>query len=164
MADSDVIVRVAESEDIREVHTVLTEAFAPYREHYTEKAYNVTVVSMKEMEDRLNDPNRLILVAQFQEKIVGTAAIKVSSDNFYLQSMAVRPGLQREGIGMLILEAIEKHAKEVGVTELSLECYEPLTKAIRIYEKFGFRRTGRRRQYYGITIFEMKKNIRRVDD
>jgi ribosomal-protein-alanine N-acetyltransferase len=103
-------------------------------------------------------------VARFQEKIVGTAAIKVSSDNFYLQSMAVHPGVQRKGIGMIILEAIEKHAKEMGFAELSLECYEPLTKAIKIYEKFGFRRTGRRRPYYGITIFEMKKSIRRADD
>jgi ribosomal protein S18 acetylase RimI-like enzyme len=164
MADSDVTVRAAESKDIREIHSILAEAFAPYRKRYTEKAYNVTVVSKKEIENRLNDQNALILVAQLHKDIVGTAAIKMYSDNLYLQSMAVRPGVQRKGIGMLILGEIEKRARETGVDELSLECYEPLTKAIRVYEKFGFRKTGRRRPYYGITIFEMKKNIRRVDD
>lgn len=164
MADSGVIVRMAEREDIKGIHNILAEAFAPYRKDYTERAYNVTVVSIKEMENKLNDPSKLILVAQLQNKIVGTVAVKMSSDNFYIQSMAVRPGVQREGIGMVILEAIERHAKEIDVNELSLECYEPLTKAIRLYEKFGFRKTGKRRSYYGITIFEMKKNIRCADD
>jgi len=34
-----------------------------------------------------------------------------------------------------------------------------LTKAIALYERFGFRRTGERKLYHGIVVFEMAKAI-----
>ena len=160
-AKNDITVRTARREDIEEIHDILAQAFAPYRDDYTEEAYNTTVVSVNDIIQRLDDSGKMVFVVEFQEKIVGTAAVEITSANCYIQSMAVRPNVQRKGIGMVILMEIEKYARERGVKMLSLECYEPLTKAIELYEKFGFVRTGGSRAYHGITIFEMVKGVDR---
>jgi ribosomal protein S18 acetylase RimI-like enzyme len=159
--ESDITVRAARREDIEEIHNILAQAFALYRKDYTGSAYNKTVVQVNEIARKLDDSSKMVFVVEFQEKIVGTAAVDVSQGSFYIQSMAVRPDVQRRGIGIVILKEIEKYARERGITILSLECYEPLTKAIELYEKFGFVRTGRSRAYHGITIFEMAKGVER---
>jgi ribosomal protein S18 acetylase RimI-like enzyme len=73
--------------------------------------------------------------------------------------MAVRPGYQGKRIGRLLLERIEQDARQRNVTTLSLECYEDLVPAIALYQKSGFNRTGRARDYDGIAVFEMIKNL-----
>ena len=158
-AENDITVRAAREEDIGEIHNVLVQAFAPYRKDYTDSAYEKTVVPMNEIAERLGDPDKMVFVAQLGGRIVGTAAVDIVSGNCYIQSMAVRPHVQHKGIGMIILEEIEKYARHRGVGVLLLECYELLTKAIRLYEKFGFARTGKTRSYHGITIFEMEKGL-----
>ena len=45
-------------------------------------------------------------------------------------------------------------ARSVAITR---ECYAALESAIALHEKSGFRRTGRKREYGGITVFEMAK-------
>lgn len=158
--DRDVVVRTAEKRDIREIHDILARAFTPYCEDYTDEAYGTTVVPVHEIDRRLGDANKVVFVAEFQGKIVGTVAVDILPGSWYIQSMAVRPDVQRKGIGMVLIEEIEKCAREKGVGILSLECYEPLAKAIHLYEKCGFVRTGRSRAYHGITIFEMQKELR----
>ena len=153
----NVLVRKAEEKDIDEIHTLLSEAFAFYRRDYTKEAYDATVVAKEEIGRRIERQDMVILIAQLQDAVVGTAALKIVADEFYIQSMAVKPGVQRKGVGMSILRAIEDYAKEMHARALFLECSEPLTKAIRLYEKFGFERTGKERPYHGITVFEMRK-------
>lgn len=157
MAD-DIEIRNAKNFDIQAIYEVLSEAFQPYRQDYTEEAYNATVISPDEIEERMNEKQTEMLVIIYHNKIVGTATITMKQNNeLYIRSMAVRPHIQRKGIGSLILDEIDRRAQQKNCTIISLECYEPLTKAIKLYEKHGFRKTGKTRSYHGITIFEMKK-------
>lgn len=157
MPHDDILIRDAEEKDIDEIHNVLAEAFAPYRREYTKEAYDATVVSKEEIRKRIKHPDMAILVAESQDVIVGTAVLEMTTDEPYIQSMAVKPSAQRGGVGISILKTIEKCAREMHARALSLECFKPLTEAIHLYERFGFKRTGRKRPYHGITIFEMKK-------
>ena len=74
--------------------------------------------------------------------------------------MAIEPVYQHKGLGTLLLTVVEKKAEETGCTCIKLETYYHLRNAIRFYTKHGFKRTGKTRDYYGIEVFEMSKNIK----
>ncbi len=58
-------------------------------------------------------------------------------------------GLKKEyrdrGIGTRLMEHALTHAKEYGFTEIRLECRAANKRALHVYSKLGFRRTGYRR-------------------
>lgn len=52
---------------------------------------------------------------------------------------AVPPALQGKGIGILLLNLIERRARELGLKELALSTAEPDTKLVEFYRRRGFR-------------------------
>jgi len=121
----------------------------------------MTVIRHTEIERRIRNDKKEILAAICNNEIVGTATIKMEDENnIYIQSMAVKPKYQGKGIGMKILKEIDKIARKKEYKTMSLECFYPLKKAISLYKKCGFKRTGKTRDYYGVKIFEMLKEVR----
>lgn len=51
----------------------------------------------------------------------------------------VDPGLQGRGIGQMLLETVEKRARECGATELGLSMAEPDRKLMEFYLRRGYR-------------------------
>lgn len=161
MGNSLEIVRTTDINDAPAIHNVLFEAFNPYSEQYTEGALNATIVSTKDLEERLGLPDFDVLIVLYKGNIVGTASVKTERGrNVYLCSMAVTPDYYGKGIGYRILEEVEKTAITKGCLTISLETSAPLVNAINLYEKFGFKRTGNKKDYYGVTIFEMVKRLK----
>lgn len=78
---------------------------------------------------------RLCLVAEINDQIVGTIAVEDSE----LVTFFVLPEYQRTGIGTRLLQAIEKMAVENGINFLKLEASITGTP---FYEKFGYYRNG----------------------
>jgi ribosomal protein S18 acetylase RimI-like enzyme len=155
-----ITIRDAKIEEASIIRDVLSEAFKPYKHLYSTQAYNATVLSIREIEKRIKHPHIKILVADYQNLSVGTVSIADKQENeIYIQSMAVTPSFQNMGIGWSMLREIEKMALRKRYWILSLECYIPLVNAKNLYKRFGFRETGNIRDYYGINIFEMIKNI-----
>jgi len=153
--------RIATFDDARAIHEIIAEAFEPYKKYYTKEAYNATVVSIAKIEKRLR--KREVLVATHDNKIVGTASIRIEGKNIHISSMAVKPDYQGKGVGLQILREINELAIRKKCKTISLECFYPLRKAIKLYEKFGFKKTGKIRNYYGIKIFGMLKEIYEKD-
>lgn len=83
----------------------------------------------------LLNQERHCLVAEFDKKIVGTVAV----ENSELVTFFVLPEYQRTGIGMKLLQAIERLAVENKINLLKVEASITGTS---FYEKFGYRRTG----------------------
>ncbi len=155
-------IRKARKNDIQKICHILSESFEPYRQYYTEEAYEATVLSPREIEKRVANQHTDVLVTILANQIVGTASIiGEGKANLHVLSMAVEPKYQRKGVGWRVLEEINRLAKRRHCNTITLECFEPLTKAVNLYEKFGFRKTGRLRTYYGIKIFEMRKSTRK---
>jgi ribosomal protein S18 acetylase RimI-like enzyme len=73
--------------------------------------------------------------------------------------MAIRSDYQRRGIGNYILKEIVRIGRKKQARFMSLECFEPLTQAINMYQKFGFKKTGKKRDLHGSEIFEMTKPL-----
>ena len=55
----------------------------------------------------------------------------------------MEPDLQRQRIGTLLLEFVERHARRLGAAELALDTAVPATHLIRWYESMGYREVGR---------------------
>jgi ribosomal protein S18 acetylase RimI-like enzyme len=151
--------RKAVLRDAQKIHELLSAAFEPYRQYYTEEAYNATVLSPQRIERRIHDRRRETWILLSNERCAGTVSLKLDEKRVYIQSMAVAPAHQGRGIGKSILEEIEKRGRELQCKELVLESFAPLTKAVTLYERYGFKSTGEKRQYYGIVIFEMVKKL-----
>ncbi|MFX1538979.1 MAG: GNAT family N-acetyltransferase [Promethearchaeota archaeon] len=155
----EVLVRESSLNMTQEIWDVLSEAFAPYYGFYTKKAYFATVISPSEIKERIQDPKTIVLTANYKGKVVGTASIELQNKKLHIRSMAVNPKYQRKGIGSSILEKVFTISKERSINTVSLECFDPLIDAKRLYKKFNFTSTGRKRTLHGIEVFEMMKKI-----
>ena len=101
-----------------------------------------------------------VLVAVYDGHIVGTAAMHYrEAGKVYLSSMAVDPMTQGKGIGYYLLNTVEQRARDKGCSIISLECCEFLKMAIGLYRRMGYERTGNKRPYYGVEVFEMQKRL-----
>lgn len=60
--------------------------------------------------------------------------------------MALRPGWRGRRIGHALMEATLDHAKARGLKRVELTVYAGNTRAIRLYERFGFVTEGTKRQ------------------
>ena len=155
-----IISRTSDINNAKAIHDVLFDAFMPYRKQYTEAAFNATVISEENLKKRISDKVFDVLIAFYNSSICGTASVKVQDkDNLYLAGMAVKPGYYGKGIGHKILNAAEETAMLNGCSKIILETSAPLLNAIKLYGKFGFKRTGKSRDYFGINIFEMMKTL-----
>jgi ribosomal-protein-alanine N-acetyltransferase len=66
-----------------------------------------------------------------------------------VQTIAVAPRSQGQGLGRALLDALLEEARRRGCTQVFLEVLDTNEAAIALYERTGFERQGRRRDYYG---------------
>jgi RimJ/RimL family protein N-acetyltransferase len=60
--------------------------------------------------------------------------------------MGIAPEFRGEGLGRRLLDATMRAARESGLTRIELEVFSSNTKAIRLYERYGFVHEGVRRR------------------
>lgn len=100
---------------------------APMRDDYDAKVRDATV-----------------FVADEDRRVVGMIVLIEASDHLLVENVAVEPDRQRSGIGRAMLSLAETHARERDLLELRLYTNVVLVENIRLYERFGYRETGRR--------------------
>jgi ribosomal protein S18 acetylase RimI-like enzyme len=97
----------------------------------------------------LTAPTCVTIVAALSREITGYAlvAFRTNSPKARIYSLAVESAEGR-GIGSALLGACEDAARRHGKTSIHLEVDENNARAIRLYDRFGFHKTGRREDYY----------------
>jgi GNAT superfamily N-acetyltransferase len=88
---------------------------------------------------RLLGRERVCLVAQSDQQLVGTAAL----DGIELATFFVLPEYQGQGIGARLLAAIEQRARALGIARLTVDA--SITGAA-FYTRMGYVRTGVERE------------------
>ena len=156
-----ITIRTATSHDIQNLLTLLAYTFKTYRKYYTKAAYeHAILLSFDDISQRIQDPNKTIIVACIKETIIGTLCASFQEDKqVFLQSMAVLPQFQGEGIGYLLLTHIEDTVKKKGFKKIYFDCFAPLKKSIALYTRCGYKKSGKTRPYHGVTFFEMEKEL-----
>lgn len=81
-------------------------------------------------------------------KVVGFYIISKITDLVEIFTIAVKKEYRSEKIGSTLLEEIIKFSKENDVTEIWLEVSTRNTKAISLYQKYGFEIQKIRKNYY----------------
>jgi GNAT superfamily N-acetyltransferase len=129
-------IRLAEPKEAQVISALIFEAFAPFESEYTADAFAYTTPNADEIRPRFEEGP--IWLAELDGKIVGTVSGLPDGDRFYIRSMAIKPVVQRAGIGQMLLEALESYAREMGFEKLYLYTTFVLPGAKRLYEKNGF--------------------------
>jgi len=156
-APDEFVMRPASAEGAVAILQCLRAAFEPYRSQYTPQAYLDTVMTPETLLQRLTSVTVLVAV-DAQANVVGTiGGAAVSSSEGHLRGMAVLPQWHGRSIAQRLLEAMEKHLMNKGCTRISLDTTEPLQRAMRFYEKNGFRRTGKVTDFFGMPLIEYLK-------
>ncbi len=84
------------------------------------------------------------LVGTLEDEIVAMGALRRDADGrAWITRMRVSPRLQGRGIGQALLDALHRRAADLGYETLHLDTTVGQTAARRLYEKNGYRETGR---------------------
>ncbi|HUB52509.1 MAG TPA: ribosomal protein S18-alanine N-acetyltransferase [Terracidiphilus sp.] len=94
------------------------------------------------------------LVAQMPttKEVCGFAIASLILPEAELESIAITPGVQRQGIGRKLLSELLRRLQQAGVETVFLEVRASNSAAIGLYNSFGFNETGRRPRYYSDPI------------
>lgn len=98
--------------------------------------------------DRLNaHPGRVVLLAIQSDRVVGVAICFPGFSTFAarpllnLHDLAVHGDCRGQGVGGLLLAAVDDRARELGCCRVTLEVVEDNPGAKRLYERTGFKMT-----------------------
>ena len=84
-------------------------------------------------------PSGALIVARLDGKPIGCGALKFHGDApAELKRMWVAPRARGLGVGRRLLEELERHARDAGVTIVRLETNHALTEAIALYRRSGY--------------------------
>ena len=97
----------------------------------------------------LENPNSKYFVALINEEIVGFAGIWKVLDETHITNIVTKISKRYMGIASKLLEELIKTAKAEKSNLLTLEVNETNINAIKLYEKFNFKKVGLRKNYYG---------------
>jgi [ribosomal protein S18]-alanine N-acetyltransferase len=89
-----------------------------------------------------------LVVAAADDVVVGFAVFWAVVDQGELGNVAVSAAWRGQGLGERLVADVIRRAAERGVRELFLEVRPSNAVARRLYDRFGFRHVGRRRNYY----------------
>ena len=157
MAPPTLSIRRATAADAGGILDCLRTAFEPYRSQYTAAGYLDTILSPETIGARLR--SMTVLVAAEHNDIVGTLAWSLDGDEGHLRGMAVRSDRQGSDIAASLLSRAEADLRERGCIRITLDTTEPLRRAIRFYEKKGFKATGRVTDFFGMRLHEYARRL-----
>jgi ribosomal protein S18 acetylase RimI-like enzyme len=80
--------------------------------------------------------------------IVGTVNLQQHGNRLYLGMFAVSPQLQGSGIGKLLLNAAEVHARQVGCSSIYMSVISVRKELIDWYMRHGYIDTGERKPFH----------------
>ena len=97
---------------------------------------------------QLQPDSHVFLTAEADGAVVGYVGMLYVLDEGYISNVAVRPDHRRRGVAEALLAALEARGRALMLSFLTLEVRERNAAAIALYEKRGYRITGRRKNYY----------------
>ena len=105
--------------------------------------------SRRLFEDALVESNTTNLAAIGPDgSVLGYISFTAILDEGGINNLAVRPDCRGQGIASSLLEAFRQYGHEHGLAYLLLEVRPSNHRALSLYEKFGYRKVGRRKGYY----------------
>jgi len=153
-------VRRAGPEDAPAIAAVLHESFVEFKALYTEGGFAATTPGTEQVLTRMREWP--IWVALREGAVMGTVAAAVKDESVYVRGMAMSPAAGAAGAGTALFQHVEGWVSSQGSGRLLLSTTPFLSSAIRLYERYGFRRTDEGlHDLFGMPLFTMEKAVER---
>jgi ribosomal-protein-alanine N-acetyltransferase len=104
-----------------------------------------------EYEKAINDPSRLVLVAE-NSGVIGLLVAFTAAQEWELENIAVSPAARRHGAGRALVNALISRAQDAGATEIRQEIRVSNIPAQKLGQAVGFIQEGCRRNYYNAPV------------
>jgi N-acetylglutamate synthase-like GNAT family acetyltransferase len=154
-------IRRAVPEDASAIATVLHESFVEFKALYTDGGFSATALGAERILERMREGP--LWIALRDGIVLGTVAAVLRGKSVYLRGMAVLPSARGSGAGTRLLQQVENWVRSKGRTRIFLSTTPFLTSAIRLYERFGFRRTDEGlHDLFGTPLFTMEKTLEKA--
>jgi putative acetyltransferase len=151
-------IRRAGPEDAQAIAVVLLESFVEFRALYTDGGFAATAIGAGQVLVRMSEGP--VWIALRDGVAVGTAAAVVKGESVYIRGMALIPAAHGSGAGAKLLQRVEDWAGGEGYTRLFLSTTPFLHSAIRLYERFGYRRMDEgMTDLLGTPLLAMEKTV-----
>jgi ribosomal protein S18 acetylase RimI-like enzyme len=159
--DQGVQVRLAAPGDAAAIASVLYKSFVEYEAFYTREGFATTVSTPNLVQARMDEGP--VWVALEKGAVVGTVSAVLKDQGLYIRGMAVDPSARGKGIGLKLLDYAEEFAIESRCSRLFLSTTPFLSRAIRLYEVYGFRPCDAGPDnLFGTPLFTMGKPLHQV--
>ncbi|HHP7229962.1 MAG TPA: ribosomal protein S18-alanine N-acetyltransferase [Xenococcaceae cyanobacterium] len=101
----------------------------------------------------INSPNSTMLLlilreTDLPEKLIGIGCLWSIVEEAHITLLGIHPDYHRQGLGQLLLSALFQDVVTRKLEKATLEVKTTNHPAIALYEKFGFKIAGRRKNYY----------------
>ena len=105
-----------------------------------------------------------LFLAMEDEDFIACAFVRVKPECAYVGKVAVLPGRQGQGIGRLLMQAVENFAQTAGKPVLELETRIELVENHETFSAFGFVKTAEHAHpgYARTTFITMQKTLGRL--
>jgi len=130
-ASTHITIREAEVDDAVDVREVSEAAFATLR-----SVYRPTGEAVARQAERAKEGTRL--VAEIEERVVGTVQIAGHEDHVHMMGLAVHPDFQRMGVARRMIEWVVARAPTLGHNVVALDTIRE-TGNVPLFESMGFR-------------------------
>ena len=122
-------------EDFENIQDIFTSAFDSF--------WNPSILKQELLCD-----NSHFIVAKNEDEIIGFAGFKVLLEDADLMNIVVKKSYRNKGVGSLLLKNLMDLFFSFSLVSLYLEVNENNFPAIRLYQKFGFKKIDVRKNYY----------------
>lgn len=102
----------------------------------------------KSFEQELAEDSKHYFVALYDDLVIGYVGAQVLGDDLNLVKIAVLPQYRSLGVGFKLMQMMADFRKEHNLQKYFLEVRESNQKAIKLYQKFGFKTASVREKYY----------------
>ncbi|TXK85359.1 GNAT family N-acetyltransferase [Paenibacillus sp. N3.4] len=150
----DMKIRKARAEDYEAVNAIIRMGQEEHADALPDRFARLDhVVAMGWYRSFSDQINKVILVAEIQESVVGVAMLEmkkspafealVNRSYAYLNELAVASDFQRKGIGTKLYEASKEWAEERKASSLELNVWEFNERAVAFYHSLGMNTINR---------------------
>ncbi len=80
--------------------------------------------------------------------VIGLCGLRSLAGEGEITNVAVQESFRRKGVAGMLLDAVLAKGRELGIQAFTLEVRRGNNPAIRLYQKYGFRGEGVRRDFY----------------
>jgi len=134
----NLVVRKAVIKDVEEIRLLARTSFMLYAENagITELVAPLNE-SYEEVKTDVGTKN--VLVALFNEKIIGSLRIEIKADNTaYLSRLGVSALYQNNDVGKILMNAVDELMEEIDIERLYIHTASKIFSLVKFYYKKGF--------------------------